>query len=65
MSIISFSTVNKYNNSRETLINKIIGYEPHFSSMSTLNQLKLVLNPTDELLTYVCDFIKQSLELRN
>ena len=50
---------------RDNFLSKIKQNNPNFSEyILPFDKLKLVLNPQFELLPNVCDFIKQSLELR-
>ena len=44
------------------IINKV---NPNFNQYQLLDKLKYILSPKVELLPTVCDFLKQSLELRN
>jgi hypothetical protein len=49
---------------RNLLINTIENKCPSFTNMSPMNRLDYILNPTSDLLSVVCTFIKQSLDLR-
>jgi hypothetical protein len=50
---------------RNLLINTIENKYPSFTNMSPMNRLDYILNPTSDLLSLVCTFINQSLELRD
>ena len=56
----------RINNSiRNELLENVKSVNPEFSqNMSPFQKLKFILDPKLELLPYVCDFIKQSLELQ-
>ena len=49
---------------RNLLINTIENKCPSFTNMSPMNRLDYILNPTSDLLSVVCTFIKQLLDLR-
>jgi len=49
---------------RLSLFNNVKKEFSDFDAFSTIQKLECILNPKIELLKNVCDFIKQSLELR-
>jgi hypothetical protein len=49
---------------RNLLISTIDNKRPSFTNMSPMNRLDYIFNPTSDLLSVVCTFIKQSLDLR-
>ena len=49
---------------RNLLINTIENKCPSFTNMPPMHRLDYILNPTSELLSVVCTFIKQPLDLR-
>ena len=49
---------------RNLLINTIENKCPFFTNMSPMNRLDYIPNPTSDLLSVVCTFINQSLDLR-
>ena len=49
---------------RNLLISTIENKCPSFTNMSPMNRLDYILNPTSDLLSVVCTFIKQLLDLR-
>ena len=49
---------------RNLLIITIENKCPSFTNMSPMNRLDYILNPTSDLLSVVCTFIKQLLDLR-
>jgi hypothetical protein len=56
-----FSNVN---NIRNSLIQEIENYYPDFNQLDSIAKLIIILNPSQDILSNVVDYIKQSMELR-
>lgn len=54
----------KYSNIRSTLFKSISDFKPNFLEIEPAQQLIIILSPENELLPFINDFIKRSLELR-
>jgi hypothetical protein len=51
-------------NIRNSLIQEIENYYPDFNQLDSIAKLKIILNPSQDILSNVVDYIKQSMELR-
>ena len=51
-------------NIRNSLIQEIEIYYPDFNKLDSIAKLKIILNPSRDILSNVVDYIKQSMELR-
>ena len=51
-------------NIRNSLIQEIENYYPDFNQLDSFAKLKIILNPSQDILSNVVDYIKQSMELR-
>jgi hypothetical protein len=51
-------------NIRNSLIQEIENYFPDFNQLDSIAKLKIILNPSQDILSNVADYIKQSMELR-
>jgi hypothetical protein len=50
-------------NIRNSLIQEIENYYPDFNQLDSIVKLKIILNPSQDILSNVVDYIKQSMEL--
>jgi hypothetical protein len=51
-------------NMRNRLIQEIENYYPDFNQLDSIAKLKIILNPSQDILSNVVNYIKQSMELR-
>jgi hypothetical protein len=51
-------------NIRNSLIQEIENYYPDFNQLDSIAKLQIILNPSQDILSNVVDYIKQSMELR-
>jgi hypothetical protein len=51
-------------NIRNSLIQEIENYYPDFNQLDSIAKLQIILNPSQDILSNVVDYMKQSMELR-